>query len=132
MTDIQPTRIEPTLERAHPVGSGTQRIYRFDNNLGASVIQNFIGSLPVSRGAESGRWELAVLRFTGEGIDPEGANWELTYDTPITDDVIGHLDDEEVQAILALIRELKGDEPIRVEATLGEPLALTSGEESAR
>lgn len=108
------TQILPTIERPHPAGSGTQKIYRFDNNYGASVVQFTIGAFGGSYGVEGGRWELAVLRFTGEGVsfdDPH--NWGLTYDTPITDDVIGHLDDDEVQAILAQIRDLPAEEAAR-------------------
>lgn len=96
--------IAPTLERPHPAGSGTQRLYRFDNGLGASVVQFTVMGLSGSYGAENGRWELAVLRFTGEGLGER--NWELTYDTPITDDVIGHLDEDEVQELLVRIRDL--------------------------
>ena len=94
--------IQPTLEHSHPAGSGTQRLYRFDNGLGASVVQFTIHGLSGSYGSGEGRWELAVLRFTGESI----RSFELTYDTPITDDVVGHLDDDEVQALLARIRDL--------------------------
>lgn len=103
----EPT-IEPAIEKPHPAGEGVQRIYRFDNGYGASVVRFLIkgySSLPVgSYGAESGRWELAVLRFTGEGVEP-GA-WDLTYETPVADDVLGHLDDDEVQATLRKIRDL--------------------------
>lgn len=99
--------IQPTLERTHPTGSGTQRLYRFANNFGASVVQFsavIAGRFGGSYGAEEGRWELAVLRFTGEGVGP--ASYELTYDTPITDDVIGDLDEDEIQELLVRIREL--------------------------
>jgi hypothetical protein len=96
--------IQPTLEQPHPAGSGTQRVYRFDNGYGASVVQFTFHGLSGSYGADAGLWELAVVRFTGEGATP--ANFELTYDTPITDDVIGHLDEGEVQALLVRIRDL--------------------------
>lgn len=125
MTDLQPTRIEPTLEQPHPAGSGTQRLFRFDNGLGASVIQFEIMPGVGSYGAAQGLWELAVLRFAGDGLQ----DFELSYDTGITDDVMGHLTEDEVQETLAKIRDLPGD-VIRVEATLGAPLAITTGEES--
>lgn len=108
MTDV----IEPTITKDHPAGSGTQQIYRFDNGYGASAIRftfnsaSFGGSgLTVgSYGAEHGLWELAVIRFTGAD------DWEITYDTPITDDVVGWLTDEQVQEHLRLIRDLPAPE----------------------
>ena len=51
---------------------------------------------PGSYGFERGLWELAVL-------DPLG---NITYDTPITSDVIGYLDDNMVNIILERIKKL--------------------------
>ena len=51
---------------------------------------------PGSYGFEKGLWELAVL----------DANGEITYDTPITNDVIGHLDDTMAGIILERIKKL--------------------------
>lgn len=96
----------PAAERRHPIGNGTQKVYRFDNNYGASVVQFRISGMDGSYGASKGLWELAVLQFTGEGVQFDPANWELTYETPITCDVIGGLGDDEVQEILAQIRDL--------------------------
>jgi hypothetical protein len=126
--------IQPTLERPHPAAPGTQKIYRFDNGYGASVVQFSWGGLGGSYGAESGRWELAVLRFTNrEDFDPNGKNWDLAYDTPITDDVVGHLDDEDVQELLVRIRALPDpDAPVKVASQIVETPALTSAEENAR
>lgn len=102
-------RIEPIATKARPgIGflssgysdvSGTQNIYRFDNGYGASVVRGF-----GTYGAERGRWELAVLRWSGD-------DWDITYDTPITDDVIGQLSDEDVQQKLREIRDLPRDRP---------------------
>ena len=71
---------------------GEQYIFHFENGFGASVIRK-----RGSYGFEQGLWELAVL-------------WEghLCYSTPITDDVIGHLSNEEVNDILDQIKELEG------------------------
>lgn len=74
----------------NPVVNGL--LFRFANGYGASVIRN-----PGSYGTE-----LAVLRFTGPGK----TEWEITYDTPITDDVIGWLSAEECREILVRIAEL--------------------------
>lgn len=35
------------------------------------------------------------------------AEWHLTYDTPITDDVEGFLEDEDVRNLLKQIRDLQ-------------------------
>lgn len=77
---------------------GIQYIFRFENNYGASVVKH-CGSY----GHEDDLWELAVLSFYGEGL----WDWELNYDTDITDDVIGHCDDSEIREILAKIKELE-------------------------
>jgi len=91
------------------VGNGEQKLYRFDNGYGASVVR-FDGSY----GAESGLWELAVLEYG------KGDHYELTYDTPITDDVVGYLTDDEVQDYLRRIRALPSSGVIEGEVV--EPL----------
>jgi len=69
---------------------GVQHLYSFKNGYGASVIKH-----KGSYGYSAGKWELAVLK--GE---------ELCYDTEITDDVIGHLNDPEVDRYLGMIANL--------------------------
>ena len=71
-----------------------QKIYKFPNGYGASVVCS-----PYSYGGDMGLWEIAVF-------DKEG---NLTYETPITDDVIGHLNDDEVIEVLNKIKELEND-----------------------
>ena len=93
------------MERKHPsrVGSGTQKIYRFPNDYGASVVRFYVGGFPASYGAEDSNWEIGVIKFTGD-------DWNLTYDTPITSDVIGYLNDEGVVDVLQQIKALpKGE-----------------------
>lgn len=77
---------------------GAQRVYKFDNGYGASVVRNRI-----SYGSERGLYELAVIAFDVPD-DPE--DWHVFYNTPITDDVIGELSDEEVDAVLVKIEAL--------------------------
>jgi len=89
-------QIEPVKTRTLPIGN-SQRLYRFDNGFGASVVQG-----PYTYGGDAGLSELAVLRITGDDLD----DWEITYDTLITDDVIGWLDEEAVQATLGQIAAL--------------------------
>lgn len=86
---------EDRIDRTRYGHPGVQYIFSFANGYGASVIKH-----RGSYGYKNDLWELAVLDSDGE----------LTYDTPITNDVIGHLTDEEVRDILTKIRELPDDE----------------------
>jgi len=88
-----------TTERPHPAGmGGVQKLFRFPNGYGASVVQ-----FPYSYGGDSGLWELAVIRYSGEDTDA----FSLTYDTPITDDVLGHLSEQDVDALLDQVAALE-------------------------
>ena len=71
------------------LANGRQWKFKFANGFGASVIND-------GYGRDSGLYELAVL-------DAEGS---LTYDTPITDDVLGYLSPDEVGEALAKIEAL--------------------------
>lgn len=89
----EPLVIEPRL-------GGLHVIWRFANGRGASVI-NHSGSYGT---------ELAVLRFMGESV----ADFELDYSTPVTGDVIGHIESpNELFELLRRIRDLPsaGNEP---------------------
>ena len=91
--------IKAMTERPHPAGmGGVQKLFRFPNGYGASVVQ-----FPYSYGVDSGLWELAVIRYSGEDNDA----YSLTYDTPITNDVLGHLREEDVDVLLAQVEALK-------------------------
>jgi len=78
------------LTETNKVNGGIQKVYKFPNGYGASVIKH-----KGSYGYSKGLWELAVLN--------EG---ELCYDTEITNDVIGHLNDPEVDRLLRKIHQL--------------------------
>jgi len=78
------------FEKHEELGGVVGRIV-FENGYGASVVSHMM-----SYGGKLGLYELAVL-------DKEG---ELTYDTPITNDVVGHLTPEEVTNYLIKIQEL--------------------------
>ena len=67
--------------------------YQFPNGYGASVVKN-----SVSYGGKSGLYELAVL----------DGNSDLTYDTPITDDVLGYLT---LLDVTKHLKEVKNLEP---------------------
>ena len=74
---------------------GIHYVFRFPNNYGASVVK-FRGSY----GYEQDLWELAVIYFDGD-------EYELSYSTPITCNVLGCLTDEAVVDALEKISQLQ-------------------------
>jgi hypothetical protein len=78
------------------LNNGVQRLYRFNNGYGASVVQHSF-----SYGADRGLWELAVVLYDDVG------KWKVVYDTEITDDVIGYLAESEIELLLVRINNLK-------------------------
>ena len=78
-----------------PEKNGVQYLKFFDNGYGVSVIKhNF------SRGGTAGFWELAILEGNEE-------NWKIIYDTPIADDVIGYLTENEVIELADKVSKLR-------------------------
>ena len=75
----------------HPAGMGQQSIVEFSNGYGASVVQG-----PHTYGGKNGLYELAVF----------GKDGHITYSTPITDDVLGYLSEQEVEKTLTDIKNL--------------------------
>lgn len=78
-------------------GDSFNHRFYFENGYGASVIKHY-----GSYGYEKDLFELAVIIF-----DDETEEWHLCFDTPITDDVIGYLTNEEVLDLLRKIKNLK-------------------------
>lgn len=76
---------------------GVQAMAFFGNGYGASVIRGY-----GTYGGEDGLYELAVIKANGD--DPLG--WDICYDSGITEDVIGHMTEEEVTDILQQIEAL--------------------------
>lgn len=76
-----------------------QWIFNFKNGYGASVIKS-----PSSYGFDDDLFELAVLKFENDIVH------HITYDTPVTSDVIGYLTNDEVLEYLEKIKNLKDDE----------------------
>lgn len=91
--------IEPFIEKPHGIGNGVQKLYRFDNGYGASVVRFTFAFGVDSYGADQGLWEMAVIRWNGD-------DYELTYDTPVTSGIEGWLSDDDVQEKLRAIRQL--------------------------
>jgi hypothetical protein len=86
------------LERPNRIG-GKQRIYRFSNGYGLSVVNaTELHSYPFA-------WEIAVLK----GVDEKGNFEDLCYDTPLTDDVEVFGSDEEANDFIErAAREIGG------------------------
>ena len=84
------------LTETNYIFNGVQHRYAFPNGYGASVIchDGSYGGPYKKNGPNF--WELAVL-------DSEGS---ICYDTEITDDVIGYLNDAEVDRLLIKISQL--------------------------
>lgn len=85
---------------------GIHRLYKFENGYGASVVRfgwKWLTTGEFHYGSytdNENEWELGVIKWTGK-------NYKLDYSTPVTDDVIGHLLENEVEKILKEISELK-------------------------
>lgn len=80
------------------LGAYTSYRTRYNNGFGASIVCH-----PGSYGFEDGLYELAVIKWKND-------KFHLTYDTPITDDVLGFLEPEDVIKICKKIKALEKDE----------------------
>jgi hypothetical protein len=78
------------VEHPNHMGGVWARI-TFENGYGVSVVKS-----DYSYGGNKGLYELAVLSTDGN----------LTYDTPITDDVMGYLSPEDVTNVMSKIQTL--------------------------
>lgn len=86
-------KIEVVEKNYNPTQDTSFNIF-FENGYGASVVRG-----PYTYGGDRGLYELAVIEGNKE-------DWELTYDTPITNDVLGYLSQEEVLRHLLEIQAL--------------------------
>ena len=78
--------------KAHPNEmGGVQAKIKFANGVGASIVKTSF-----SYGGTRGLYELAIF----------GKDGDITYDTPITDDVLGYLSETAVSEALAKIQAL--------------------------
>ena len=73
-----------------PCLDGVQRLFKFENGYGASVVCH-----NHSYGGKEGLWELAVLK-----------DGQICYDTEVTGDVEGWLDEDDVQKLLRQVAGL--------------------------
>ena len=75
----------------HTLIGRKQCIVQFPNGYGASIVQG-----EHTYGGKDGLYEIAVF----------GKDGHISYSTPITDDVIGYLSEEEVEKTLTEIKNL--------------------------
>jgi hypothetical protein len=85
------SELQKHLVETSAVNDGVQYVFKFDNNYGASVVRH-----KFSYGGMQGQWEIAVLDESDQ----------LTYKTPITQDVLGWQDQDEVMDVLFAISKL--------------------------
>jgi hypothetical protein len=78
----------------HYAEDGIQAKHFFPNGYGVSVVR-----FPGSYGYEEGLYEVAILK----GLEED---WEICYDTEITDDVIGYLTEDQVGEVLVQVENL--------------------------
>lgn len=96
-----PVEALPASAKLGPdIGPGWLLVYWFPNGYGASVIQH-----KHSYGGDIGRWEIAVLHRTVES-NKVGT---ICYLTPVTSDVIGHVEPHEVDGWLHEICDLENN-----------------------
>ncbi len=74
-----------------PFMSGVRSRIMFENGFGVSVVSH-----TYSYGGKAGLFEVAVLNKNGD----------LTYDTPVTNDVVGYLNPDEVTDIMEQVQNL--------------------------
>lgn len=78
-----------------PSMNGIQATVEFKNNYGASVVRH-----AGSYGNKRGLYELAVTKYNEEG------EWKFCFSTPLTNDVLGFLTEDDVTNYLIQIEQL--------------------------
>jgi hypothetical protein len=78
----------------HSIGGGIRAEHFFPNGYGVSVVQ-----FPGSYGYEEELYEVAIIKGNPD-------DFELCYDTYITDDVMGHRDERDVEIIMEEVEAL--------------------------
>ena len=81
-------------DKVRPMHGGIQLLKFYENGYGVSVVKH-----SGSYGSGRGLWEMAVLKGNKD-------NWELTYETPVTDDVLGYLSEAEVRSLRHEVSQL--------------------------
>ena len=89
--------------KPHKYGEGLHGLIFFENGYGVSVVRykNFYLNKNgySSYTSNDSEWEVAVIYGNQK-------NWEISYNTHITDDVLGHLTEGEVDWVMIQVQEL--------------------------
>jgi hypothetical protein len=91
VNNVNPTTFQELKFQDHTLVGRKQCIVQFPNGYGASIVQG-----EHTYGGKDGLYELAVF----------GEDGHITYDTPITDDVLGYLTEQDVEDTLNKIKDL--------------------------
>lgn len=78
----------------HQIKDGVQAKHFFENGYGVSVVR-----FPGSYGFEQDLYEVAVIKGNAD-------KYEICYDTPVTDDVLGHRDEQDIENIMEEVSQL--------------------------
>jgi hypothetical protein len=73
------------------INKGMQLMFRFPNNYGVSIVCHSF-----SYGNDDDRFEIAIIKFHSD----DNKDWNLVYDTDITNDVLGYQSKEDVLSII--------------------------------
>ena len=92
-------KFDDIVMKPHSMGDGFQGLMFFPNGYGVSVVRFKFNNRYGSYTNNDKQWELAVLFGDENG-------WDITYNTPITDNVIGYLSSDEVTKIMEKIQKL--------------------------
>jgi len=90
MKTFEDLKFEQLNDAPYMVGKKSRM--QFDNGFGVSVVSH-----TYSYGGRDGLYEVAVL----------DSNNQLTYDTSVTNDVLGYLTEEDVTDVMKQVQELK-------------------------
>ena len=92
--------------KPHPVGVGVAGRLFFDNGYGISVIQFKMPDFNGKKGSGYGSYTSNDNEYEVAVLIGDENDWDLCYTTEITDDVIGHQTEGEVNWIMVKIQEL--------------------------
>lgn len=88
--------------KPHKYGEGLHGLIFFENGYGVSVVR-YKATYGVnnysSYTSNDSEWEVAVIYGNEK-------NWEISYNTDITDDVLGHLTEGEVDWVMLQVQQL--------------------------
>jgi hypothetical protein len=80
------------------INHGMGVIFRFDNEYGISLVCHSF-----SYGNKNDEFEIAVIKFNSE----DNEDWDIVYNTEITNDVLGYVTKEDVIEIIQKVINLK-------------------------